>query len=125
MHSSTRLKAERERLGYNQTEFAALAGATRKTLFNWESGVGSPNVEALAELATHGVDIYYVITGKHAYPDQPVLRDQNERELVDNFRGSAEEERAALLRLAFAARYMQGDRERRRRVAIEEATPRK
>ncbi|MDS9954812.1 helix-turn-helix domain-containing protein [Pseudomonas aeruginosa] len=35
-----RLSDERKRLGYNQSDFSALAGITRKTLFGYESGEG-------------------------------------------------------------------------------------
>lgn len=66
MHSSERLKEERERLGYSQTEFAGIVGATRKTLFNWESGSGGPNAEALSAWAKVGLDVLYVVTGSRA-----------------------------------------------------------
>jgi transcriptional regulator with XRE-family HTH domain len=64
MHSGDRIKRERERLNYNQTDFAAVAGTTRKTLFNWESGIGGPNPEALGALAAIGLDVLYVVMGQ-------------------------------------------------------------
>ena len=76
MQTGERIKEERERLGFNQSDFAALAGATRKTLFNWESGAASPNAEALAAWAREGLDVLYVVTGQHSQglpPDQQVL----------------------------------------------------
>jgi len=70
MHFSERLKKERERLGYSQTEFSKMAGATRKTLFNWEAGSGSPGIEALNTWSEVGLDVLYVVTGRRSvsYP---------------------------------------------------------
>lgn len=60
---ATRIREERERLGLNQTDFASLAGATRKTLFNWENGVGSPSAEVLSAWSERGVDVAYIVLG--------------------------------------------------------------
>lgn len=60
------LVEERKRLGLSQTEFAAVAGVTRKTLFGYETGERVPDAAALAAWAAIGVDIAYVITGLHA-----------------------------------------------------------
>ena len=59
----TRLKEERERLGMNQESFAAIAGAKRRTLVDWEKGSTSPTAVQLAAFAEFGVDIQYVLTG--------------------------------------------------------------
>lgn len=61
-----RLKKERERLGYSQTAFAALVGASKHAQINWEKSIASPNAAALATWAKIGVDILYVITGASA-----------------------------------------------------------
>jgi transcriptional regulator with XRE-family HTH domain len=61
-----RLKEERERLGLNQTDFGALASATKRTQVNWEQGGSSPSAEQLAALAGAGVDVQYVVTGIRA-----------------------------------------------------------
>ncbi len=63
MHLKDRIKAEREKLGFNQTDFAGLAKATRKTLFNWESGESTPNADALLAWAAAGADIQYILHG--------------------------------------------------------------
>ena len=68
---------------------AALAGATRKTLFNWESGAASPNAAALAAWADAGLDVLYVVTGQRAggasAPPPPRAVSEGDRILLDNF----------------------------------------
>lgn len=59
-----RLREERERLGFNQTDFAALAGSTRKTQFNYESGERTPDAAYLAAISAAGADVSYLVTGK-------------------------------------------------------------
>lgn len=77
MQILNRIKEERERLKYNQTDFAAIAKSTRKTLFNWESGSGSPTSEALAAWADVGLDVLYVVTGiRSGYVAQPLPADE-------------------------------------------------
>ena len=43
-----RLREQRLALGYSQTDFAALVGASKKTQGRWELGESSPGAEALA-----------------------------------------------------------------------------
>ena len=99
MRTGERLKEERERLGFNQADFAALAGATRKTLFNWESGAASPNAAALAAWAEAGLDVLYVVTGQRtggstAAPAPALAPD--EEILLDNYRNCPPDARAAI-----------------------------
>lgn len=61
-----RLREERERLGFNQTDFAEIGGAGRKTQYNYESGERVPDGEYLAEIATAGADVTYILTGQRA-----------------------------------------------------------
>lgn len=89
MHMGERIKEERERLGFSQTDFAALAHATRKTLFNWESNAASPNAAALAAWAEVGLDVLYVVTGQRtggaSAPPPPRAVSEGDRILLDNF----------------------------------------
>ena len=64
MSLGARLREERERLGYNQTDFAALAGASKWTQIDWEKDKTSPSGAALATFAAAGVDVLYVLTGQ-------------------------------------------------------------
>ncbi len=80
-----RLRAERERLGLNQTDFAALGGIGRKTQFNYESGERSPDGAYLSAIAAGGADINYILTGQRQ--GAPVLT-PDERQLVEMFRAA-------------------------------------
>lgn len=64
MEVGDRLKAERERLGYSQEEWASIAQIHRNTQAKYEKGEGSPNVEYLAAINSIGADIDYIITGE-------------------------------------------------------------
>lgn len=98
MHISERLKEERERLGFNQTDFAALAQATRKALFNWESGSAAPNAVALAAWADAGLDVLYVVTGQRAGGVKPAPTLTAEEEtMLGYFREASKEVRRAAL----------------------------
>jgi transcriptional regulator with XRE-family HTH domain len=59
-----RLREERLRLGYNQTDMAALVGASKHAQINWEKGSTSPNAADLGAWSEHGLDIAYVVTGE-------------------------------------------------------------
>jgi len=59
-----RLKDEREKLGFNQTDFAAIGGVGRKSQFNYEEGERNPDAVYLAAIAAAGADIQYIVTGE-------------------------------------------------------------
>lgn len=61
-----RIKEERQRLGLNQTEFAALAGSSRRAQVKWEGDETAPNGSALAALAQAGADVNYILTGERS-----------------------------------------------------------
>lgn len=61
-----RLKEERGRLGFNQPDFAALAGRTKKTMIDYEKGTTCPDANFLAAIAAVGADVQYIVTGKRA-----------------------------------------------------------
>ncbi len=67
MNIGRRLKDERERLGMSQTEFAAIAGASKHAQINWEKGDATPNANALAAWAEKGLDVLYVVTGSRSF----------------------------------------------------------
>ncbi|MDF5826282.1 helix-turn-helix domain-containing protein [Pseudomonas aeruginosa] len=98
-----RLSDERKRLGYNQSDFSALAGITRKTLFGYESGGEGPDALALAAWAKSGLDVLYVVTGqRQGVPAPAPAQEQeaplapDERILLDNYRHSPPDAQAAL-----------------------------
>lgn len=61
-----RLREERARLGVDQATYADWAGASRRTMVEWERGGAVPNAEDLQRLAARGVDAAYVVTGRRA-----------------------------------------------------------
>lgn len=91
-----RLKEERERLGYSQTNFAALADASKHAQINWEKGVASPNAAALAEWAAVGLDVLYVVTGQRDFVPPKALSAE-EQTMLDYFRDASKEVRRAAL----------------------------
>ncbi|MEO1902628.1 MAG: helix-turn-helix transcriptional regulator [Alcanivorax sp.] len=64
-----RLREERNRLKMNQTEFASAAGASKRTMVEWEKGTTSPSAVQLSALSECGVDVAYVITGERREND--------------------------------------------------------
>ena len=58
-----RIKEERTRLDLNQPDFGAIAGASKRTVIEWEKDNSSPTAVQLSALASAGVDVTYVITG--------------------------------------------------------------
>lgn len=83
MNFGVRLKSERERLGYNQTDFAALAGASKHAQINWEKGTAHPNAAALAEWARAGADVLYMITGVEAQAHAGTLAVKEVARIID------------------------------------------
>lgn len=94
MSIGARLRFERERLGFNQPEFAAFAGATKQTLNSWESDRSSPKADQLEVLGGKGVDVYFVLTGQRI--GLATTLSVRESALVENYRASPEEAKKAL-----------------------------
>ena len=85
-----RIKEERERLGMTQPDFAAAAGAAKRTLIEWEKGKTSPTVVQLLALTSIGVDAQYILTGMRSSA-LPSLSPR-EAALLDNYRHIGDEE---------------------------------
>lgn len=96
MNLSERLKEERERLGFNQTKFAAIADASKHAQINWEKGLASPNAAALAAWALVGLDVLYVVTGDREFEPPPALSAE-EQTMLNYFREASKEVRRAAL----------------------------
>ena len=67
----SRLREERLRLRMNQDEFATAGGVQRRAQSGYESGERSPDATYLAGVAALGVDVSYVVTGRHAAGSSP------------------------------------------------------
>lgn len=59
-----RLKEERARLGYSQSDFAEKGGVGRTSQVKYEAGERVPDGNYLKKVSELGVDILYVVTGK-------------------------------------------------------------
>lgn len=87
MTTGKRLKEERERLGFNQTDFAAIGGVGRKSQFNYEDDERKADTSYLAAIAEVGADVRYIVTGKREGP-APEALSPDERELLSLFRAA-------------------------------------
>lgn len=93
-----RLKEERERLGFSQTELGLRLGVSRGTQKNYELGANSLDLRYVAALAEHGVDSTYILTGlRSSAPGQGFSSD--ETELVDLYRRLPDEDRKTIRRI--------------------------
>lgn len=93
-----RLGDERVRLRLSQPEFAELGGAKMRTLQDWERGVAAANSEFLAEVARHGVDVFYVLTGQRLPPAVGAISAEDAA-LLDNYHHADEADQAAARRI--------------------------
>lgn len=59
-----RLREERERLGFTQTEIADICGVKMRAQRNYEKGERLPDAGYMAAFAAAGGDLSYVITGQ-------------------------------------------------------------
>lgn len=78
-----RLKEERERLGYNQTKFAALAQASKHSQIDWESDKSAPNARYLAEIQKAGADVLYIITNERRSAPAGAFRPAVLRQVIE------------------------------------------
>ncbi|HZH44277.1 MAG TPA: helix-turn-helix transcriptional regulator [Lysobacter sp.] len=87
-----RLREERDRIGLNQADFAALGGVSRRTQAAYEAASTAPDVAYLSAIAAHGADVVYILTGRPA-----ATVSSEESELLRRYRGASPEIRAAAL----------------------------
>ena len=102
-----RLKEERVRLGYNQGDFAAIAGVAKTSQFNYEKGERSPDAAYLAAVAEKGVDVLYVVTGRRT-PEASSSFNGDEVDLVEHYRQLPEGDRQHTHKMVNALAEMAG-----------------
>lgn len=61
-----RLREERQKTGFSQTDFADLANASLQSQTRYETGQTLPKLDYLFALAKHGVDVTFIMTGKRS-----------------------------------------------------------
>jgi len=62
MSVQKRFKEERLRLELSQVDIADICGVKKQSVSSWE-GSGQMSLDRLVELAPHGFDVQYIITG--------------------------------------------------------------
>ncbi|XLX42358.1 helix-turn-helix domain-containing protein [Ectopseudomonas mendocina] len=107
MSIGERLKEERVRLGYNQGDFAAIAGVAKTSQFNYEKGERSPDAAYLAAVAEKGVDVLYVVTGRRT-PEASSSFNGDEIALVEHYRQLPEGDRQHTHKMVTALAAMAG-----------------
>ncbi|HHH3032411.1 TPA: helix-turn-helix domain-containing protein [Serratia marcescens] len=83
----SRLREERNRLGFTQAELADLVGIHKNSQGNYENDVKSPDSKYLSTVAEHGVDILYVVTGSRTPQTSVSIEEQK---LIENYRAMDE-----------------------------------
>lgn len=96
-----RLREERVRLGFNQADFAAIAGVAKTSQFNYEKGERNPDAAYLAAIAEKGADILYALTGRRMPVSADVL-DQEEANLLSNYRKLPDDQRDQIRVMIYA-----------------------
>ncbi len=91
-----RLRDARKKLGLSQEEFGAIAGMKKRAQQNYEKGDRKPDSDYLAEIAKHGIDIGFLVTGVESNPI-PSSLPADEQLLVDSYRALPITKRRELL----------------------------
>lgn len=103
MSLGERLKEERKRLGFSQSEFAEMVGASYKSQLRWEKDDSAPGADALGVWAGIGLDVLYVVTGQRS--DNVTLQKNiprmspEKQELMDAFDDMSPDQRRAILEI--------------------------
>ena len=87
-----RLRQTRLLTAFNQQEFAALGGVKKNSQVSYETGKTAPTIEYLYRLASHDIDIGYLLTGRRDDGSQA----NEERSLIDMFGKLGAREREAI-----------------------------
>jgi transcriptional regulator with XRE-family HTH domain len=77
-----RLREERERLGYNQTQLAVIGDTTKKSQIDYEKGNSYPKGNYLEAVSKLGIDVQYIITGQRS----TLSLTEEENELINLWR---------------------------------------
>ncbi|MCW3837835.1 helix-turn-helix domain-containing protein [Sphingomonas canadensis] len=67
-----RLRVVRRSMGLNQADFAALGGVVMNSQNQYEAAATEPKATYLLNLAAHGVDVGFILTGRRSPDSLPV-----------------------------------------------------
>lgn len=96
-----RLRAERTRLGFTQSDFADLGAVNRNTQGSYEKGDRNPDSAYLYGIAAAGADVLYVVTGIRV-PESASLLSEDEVRLLNQLRSLADQDQSAVHRIVSA-----------------------
>lgn len=99
VQAGARLSEERERLRMSQQGLADACGIARTMLSRYERAVTEPGAGSLIALASHGVDVQYVLTGVRTPKSSQALTPQ-QLALLDSYAATDDAGRAALQAVA-------------------------
>lgn len=89
----SRLREERDALGLTQEAFGRLGGVQKRAQITYEADERSPDAAYLSALATHGVDVLYVLTGAR----NTATLSPEESALVEMWHATPDDRRPVLL----------------------------
>lgn len=92
-----RLKEERAALGLSQREFAPLGGVLVNAQARYEKGTRFPKADYLTAIASRGVDVLYLFTGKKSRLQEELLTE--EIQIIESFRRLNLGDQSAIARL--------------------------
>ena len=101
MTIGARLREERIRLGVSQTELAVACGIAKNTQLNYEKDERSPDAKYLAAAEALGIDVCYVLLGKH-FPVSSEGLSPFELEMLSYLKELSEYDKESLRRMAYA-----------------------
>lgn len=97
-HVGDRLREERVRIGLSQEDAALLCGLTRAMWGRYERSISLPNAAVLVSLIGHGFDVNFILGGSRTLSASTMAED--EEALLDAYRATDDEGRAAISRAA-------------------------
>lgn len=83
------------RLDLNQEDLAQAGGVNRNTQGSYERGVRAPDTSYLMGIASLGVDVVYVLTGKRSVDDGLSIE---EAKIIDQYRAITLDDKKAIRR---------------------------
>lgn len=99
---SNRLKEQRKFLDLTQAQVAEKCGITLRMWGNYERGLNAPTVEIIFLLQEIGFDTGYLFTG-FRQPESSNTLNQDEKELLDNYRQASDNGKFVILSVAQGA----------------------
>ncbi|MDM0091660.1 MULTISPECIES: helix-turn-helix transcriptional regulator [unclassified Variovorax] len=119
----SRLRDQRERLEYNQSDLAEIGGTTRKSQFLYETDARRPDADYLAAIAAVGLNVLFILTGSEEGAE-PIQFTAEERDLLEHFRKAPSAVRkAAMGALLSATPTAMPRQERRPPASTKKAAP--